>query len=58
MAVHKNLNPVSIGDDTEEEILFLQAKISNIKVRFIYEYGPQEDELEKSKPFLQNWMKK
>ena len=39
-AVHKNLNPVSISDDTEEEVLVVQAKILNKNVRFINAYGP------------------
>ena len=51
-AVHKNLNPVSVGDECEEEVLVVQADILDKKVRFINAYGPQEDELEKSKAFL------
>ena len=48
-AVHKNLNPVSIGDNTDDEVLVVHATIMNKKVRFINGYGPQEDETEKSK---------
>ena len=44
--------PVSIGDDTEDEVLVVQAQILNKKVRFINAYGPQEDEIEKSKSFF------
>ena len=51
-AVHKNLNPVSVGDDTEDEVLVIQAQILDKKVRFINAYGPQEDEIEKSKSFF------
>ena len=51
-AVHKNLNPVSVGDECEEEVLVVQADILDKKVRFINAYGPQEDEVDKSKAFL------
>ena len=34
-AVHKNLNPVSVGDECEEEVLVVQADILDKKVRFI-----------------------
>ena len=54
-AVHKNLNPVSIGNDTEEEVLVVQADILDKKVRFINAYGPQEDEIVKSKYFISFW---
>ena len=43
-AVHRSLNPVSIGNDTEEEVLVVEATIANRKVRLINAYGPQEDE--------------
>ena len=49
--VHKNLEPVSVGDDTEDEVLVVEAKLANSKVRQINAYGPQEDtkeELRKS----------
>ena len=51
-AVHKSLNPVSIGDDVDEEVLVVQAELLDKKVRFINAYGPQEDEVEKSKAFF------
>ena len=38
-AIHSSLKPVSISnDDDDEEILVVEAKIGNSKVRFIY--GP------------------
>ena len=40
--VHKNLDPVSVGDDTDDEILVVEAKLLNKKVRLINAYGPQE----------------
>ena len=43
-AVHKSLNPVSVSNDTEEEVLVVEATIGNKKVRFINAYGPQEDD--------------
>ena len=51
-AVHKNLNPVSVGDDSEEEVLVVEAQLLDKKVRFINAYGPQEDEVENSKSFF------
>ena len=51
-AVHKNLNPVSVGVDNEDEVLVFQSDILNLKVRFINAYGPQEDEVEQSKSFF------
>ena len=41
-AVHKSLNPISINCDNEEELLVVEAKLANNKVRFINGYGPQE----------------
>ena len=43
-AVHKTLNPVSISNDNEEEVLVVEATIAHKKVRFINAYGPQEDD--------------
>ena len=40
--VHKNLEPVSVGDDSDEEVLTVEAKIANRKVKLINAYGPQE----------------
>ena len=51
-AVHKNPNPVSVGNDGEDEVLVVQADIKDNKVRFINAYGPQEDETESSKSFF------
>ena len=45
-AVHKNLEPESVGDDTEDEVLVVEAKLANKKVRLINAYGPQEDSKE------------
>ena len=43
-AVHKSLSPVSVSNDTEEEVLVVEATVANKRVRFINGYGPQEDE--------------
>ena len=43
-AVHKSLNPVSVSNDTEEEVLVVEATIATKKIRLINAYGPQEDE--------------
>ena len=53
-AVHKALNPVSVSNDTEEEVLVVEANIANNKVRFINAYGPQEDENEEIKDAFYN----
>ena len=51
-AVHKNLDPVSIGNEEDEEVLTVQGNIMNKKVRFINAYGPQENTSDETK-FLQ-----
>ena len=45
-AVHKNLKPVSVSDETEVEILVVEGKINDKSVRFINGYGPQEEKRE------------
>ena len=40
--MHKNLEPVSIGDDIDDEVLEIEAKLANTNVRQINAYGPQE----------------
>ena len=58
-AVHKNLNPVSISEESEDEILVVQGTINFKKVRFINGYGPQENyEEEKRMKFLTSWILK
>ena len=42
-AVHKNLNPVSVSDETDIEILVVQGTVGNKAIRFINGYGPQDD---------------
>ena len=42
-AVHKSLNPVSISEEDESEVLVVQGNINSKKVRFINGYGPQEN---------------
>ena len=42
-AVHKNLKPVSVSDETDVEILVVQGTVQNKAVRFINGYGPQDD---------------
>ena len=48
-AVHKNLNPVSIGSEDDEEVLTVQSTIMDKKVRFINPYGPQESVTDETK---------
>ena len=48
-AVHKSLNPVSIICDDDEELLIVEAKLAQSKVRFINGYGPQEKAPEDSR---------
>ena len=42
-AVHKNLKPVSVSEETEVEILVVEGKVNNKSVRFINGYGPQDE---------------
>ena len=54
-AVHRNLEPVSIdGDNDDDEVLVVEAKIQTEKIRLINAYGPQEDELEDVKKLFFN----
>ena len=48
-AVHRSLNPVSVSNDTEEEVLVIEAFIANKRTRFINAYGPQEDDKDEIK---------
>ena len=51
-AVSEDLEPVLISDGGEEnEILVVQAIVTNHTIRIINAYGPQEDEKEKSLSF-------
>ena len=53
-AVHKSMKPVSVSYEDAEEILVVEANLSNSKVRFINGYGPQENSPEESrKPFFE-----
>ena len=42
-AVHKNLKPVSISEETDTEILVVQGIVKDRPIRFINGYGPQDD---------------
>ena len=54
-AVHRNLDPVSVGDGNEEvEVLVVEAKLQSKKVRLINAYGPQEDEIEDQRKYFFN----
>ena len=54
-AVHKSLKPISISsDDQEEELLVVEAKLLETKVRFINGYGPQEKAPENSRKSFYN----
>ena len=48
-AVHKSLKPVSVSNDDEQELLVVEAKLYETKVRFINGYGPQEKAPEDSR---------
>ena len=48
-AIHKNLEPVSIGTDDENEIIVVEANIGDKRARFVNAYGPQESENEETK---------
>ena len=48
-AIHKSLNPVSIGCEGEEDLLTVQGTILNKKCRFINAYGPQENTIDEQK---------
>ena len=51
-AVHNNLHPVQISNDDDTEVLVVEAKIDDVKIRLINGYGPQESDEEKSKAFM------
>ena len=55
-AVHKNLEPVSVSSDENEddEILVVEAKLQTQKIRLVNAYGPQEDEVEDLKKSFYN----
>ena len=49
-AVHKNIEPVSVCDEvSDDEILVVETKLNDKKVRMINAYGPQEDSPEDTK---------
>ena len=47
--VHNNLNPVSIGNETDDEVIVVEAELGENKVRFVNGYGPQEDDEEEKR---------
>ena len=51
-AVHNNLSPVQVSDDDENEVLVVETKIGDKKLRLINGYGPQEANEEASKSFM------
>ena len=51
-AVHKSLNPISVSEDTEDEVLVVQGNIGMNKVWFINGYGPQEGPKETNQSFF------
>ena len=51
-AVHNSLNPFSISEETDTDILAIQGNVGNNKVRFINGYGPQEGPEESNSPFF------
>ena len=51
-AVHNNLHPVQVSNDEDTEILVVEAKIDDMKLRLINGYGPQESDEENSIAFM------
>ena len=54
-AVHNSLHPVSVGsvdDGDNTEVIVVEAKVDDYKVRLINGYGPQESDEEESKAFM------
>ena len=51
-AVHNNLHPVQVSNDDATEVLVVETKIDDMKVRLINGYGPQETDEENSKAFM------
>ena len=47
--VNNKLYPVSVGNETEEEVIVVEADLGNDRVRFINGYGPQEDDEEEKR---------
>ena len=52
IAVHNNLHPVQVSNDDETEVLVVETKIGDTKLRLINGYGPQEGDEENSKAFM------
>ena len=50
--VHNKMNPVSIGNETEDEVIVVEAEIGKDKIRLINGYGPQEDDEEEVRKIL------
>ena len=40
---------MNVSNDTDEEVLVVEAIVANSKVRFINAYGPQEDDKDEVK---------
>ena len=54
-AVHKTLDPVSVGEEDDVEIIVVEGVLNKKKVRFINGYGPQENsKKEKKEMFFSN----
>jgi exonuclease III len=53
-ALHKSLKPVSVSNEDEEEILVVEANLSESRVRFINGYGPQEKAPEENRKSFYN----
>ena len=51
-AVHNSLHPVLVSNDDEIEVLVVEAKIDDFKIRLINGYGPQEGDEEAVKNFM------
>ena len=50
--VHNNLHPVQVSNDDDTEVLVVEAKFDNTKIRLINGYGPQESDEDNSKAFM------
>ena len=51
-AVHNNLHPVQVSNDEDVEVLVVEGRLGDTKIRLINGYGPQEAEEENSKAFM------
>ena len=51
-AVHNNLHPVQVSNDEDVEVLVVEGRLDDIKIRLINGYGPQEADEENTRAFM------